>query len=313
MKHVLVIDGGGLKGIIPALILQRLEEVAGWECYDLFDLVVGTSTGAVIGGVLSCGVSAHVLAELYCTKVPKLFTPRPWFNPANWVKDKYDREAFKDEIRKHIGSLLLGRTKTAFMTTAYNICSGRTHFIKDDNIHDNMYPMVEVISWSALSAALYFGKVAVGDFQYTHYIPDGTKMARTGAVFQDGGQGTQNCPVTVAMIEALIRWPNEKINMLSLGCGDIDTGIGYDDARKDSRIEQVINYFSQARNESAVMQQLAAIAFDALWDNFSYKRINACLPKKLDKLDGVKYVNDYIQIGTQLQRQADKVVDFVIG
>ena len=74
MKRALVIDGGGLKGIIPAIVCKKIEEREKKPIHELFDLICGTSTGAVIGGTLAAGVSAADIADLYITKVPKFFT-----------------------------------------------------------------------------------------------------------------------------------------------------------------------------------------------------------------------------------------------
>ncbi len=45
-RRVLSIDGGGIRGIIPALVLAHVEQRTGKPCSELFDLMVGTSTGA---------------------------------------------------------------------------------------------------------------------------------------------------------------------------------------------------------------------------------------------------------------------------
>ena len=56
-KHdfkVLSIDGGGLRGVIPCVILAEIESrVAGKHCFNMFDLMAGTSTGAIIALGLS--------------------------------------------------------------------------------------------------------------------------------------------------------------------------------------------------------------------------------------------------------------------
>ena len=51
--NVLSIDGGGVRGIIPARVLEQLESKTGRPINELFDLIVGTSTGAI----LSLGLS----------------------------------------------------------------------------------------------------------------------------------------------------------------------------------------------------------------------------------------------------------------
>ena len=48
MRTILSIDGGGIRGIIPALVLDYLEQQANKPTSELFDLSVGTSSGGII-------------------------------------------------------------------------------------------------------------------------------------------------------------------------------------------------------------------------------------------------------------------------
>ena len=56
---VLAVDGGGIRGIIPALVLAAIEEQTQPPDSELFDLVSGTSTGGIIAlGVTKPGRAA---------------------------------------------------------------------------------------------------------------------------------------------------------------------------------------------------------------------------------------------------------------
>jgi hypothetical protein len=82
---ILSIDGGGIRGIIPALVLAEIERLTGRPACELFDLIAGTSTGGIIAlGVTVPGKdgpgagkkprwSAHDLADLYAGEGPKIF------------------------------------------------------------------------------------------------------------------------------------------------------------------------------------------------------------------------------------------------
>ena len=48
MKKILSIDGGGVRGLIPAMILVEIEKRTGRPIHTMFDLMAGTSTGAVL-------------------------------------------------------------------------------------------------------------------------------------------------------------------------------------------------------------------------------------------------------------------------
>ena len=51
--NILSIDGGGIRGIIPAIVLAEIEKNTGSKIANLFDLIAGTSTG----GILALGLT----------------------------------------------------------------------------------------------------------------------------------------------------------------------------------------------------------------------------------------------------------------
>lgn len=51
--NILTLDGGGLRGIIPIRILQKVEELTGQRIHETFDMIVGTSTGGLIAACLT--------------------------------------------------------------------------------------------------------------------------------------------------------------------------------------------------------------------------------------------------------------------
>ena len=55
---VLSLDGGGIRGIVAATVLAKLEADLGVPAYEMFDLMVGTSTGGIIALGLSNGMTA---------------------------------------------------------------------------------------------------------------------------------------------------------------------------------------------------------------------------------------------------------------
>src|SRR5947207_15946106 len=74
-KKILSIDGGGIRGIIPASTLMKLEEQLGKPVRDFFDFVAGTSTGALIASAVAAGVPATRIRDIYVERADEIFTP----------------------------------------------------------------------------------------------------------------------------------------------------------------------------------------------------------------------------------------------
>jgi len=76
--RILSIDGGGIRGIIPARMLQRIEEATSKPVRELFHLVAGTSTGGIIGCGLLKEKTAGAMAQLYANRGGDIFHRSLW-------------------------------------------------------------------------------------------------------------------------------------------------------------------------------------------------------------------------------------------
>ena len=87
-KRLLSLDGGGIRGIIAAEVLVRMEKIllahnSDWKCLgDYFDFIGGTSTGAILAAGLAKGMKAEKLLDFYVKKGPQVFGLRPFFESA---------------------------------------------------------------------------------------------------------------------------------------------------------------------------------------------------------------------------------------
>jgi patatin-like phospholipase/acyl hydrolase len=57
-KKVLTIDGGGIRGVFSAAVIEQMEKVIGKKAGEYFDCLYGTSTGAILAAALANGMSA---------------------------------------------------------------------------------------------------------------------------------------------------------------------------------------------------------------------------------------------------------------
>ena len=70
--RILTLDGGGSKGFYTLGVLHELEAMLGTRLHERFDLIYGTSTGAIIGTLLALGYSVHEVHSLYLKHVPAI-------------------------------------------------------------------------------------------------------------------------------------------------------------------------------------------------------------------------------------------------
>ncbi len=70
--RILSLDGGGAKGFYTLGVLAQIEGLVGCRLYERFDLIYGTSTGAIIAALLSLGQSVEEIHTLYKKQVPKV-------------------------------------------------------------------------------------------------------------------------------------------------------------------------------------------------------------------------------------------------
>jgi hypothetical protein len=106
-KRVLSLDGGGVRGAITVAFLERIEQIFS-EHYgkpvrlgDHFNLVGGTSTGAIIAGALALGYSAAQVKHFYTALAPLVFKRQPWAIPG--LQAKFGAHGLRAEILKIVG------------------------------------------------------------------------------------------------------------------------------------------------------------------------------------------------------------------
>ena len=63
--RILSLDGGGAKGFYTLGVLREIEGMVKSPLHEKFDLIFGTSTGAIIAALLTLGKSVREIGELY--------------------------------------------------------------------------------------------------------------------------------------------------------------------------------------------------------------------------------------------------------
>lgn len=74
--RVLALDGGGAKGFYTLGVLKEIEAMVGCPLHQKFDLVFGTSTGAIIASLIALGHNVDAILELYREHVPTVMSQK---------------------------------------------------------------------------------------------------------------------------------------------------------------------------------------------------------------------------------------------
>ena len=109
--HILALDGGGTRGIYTAQLLAKIEQAFGTRIRTCFDLIAGTSTGAIIAGAAVSNIPMQDIVELFETETPYIFRRR-WYRIPLFLS-KYPSEQLAQVIAKHIPSTPLGEIATS--------------------------------------------------------------------------------------------------------------------------------------------------------------------------------------------------------
>ena len=79
-RRILSLDGGGIRGLIPARILQHIESRTGKLIHELFDLIAGTSTGGILATGLTSPnpLTAKQMVKIYADQGAEIFNRSLW-------------------------------------------------------------------------------------------------------------------------------------------------------------------------------------------------------------------------------------------
>lgn len=217
MKRILSIDGGGIRGIIPAATLVALEEQMGKPIRECFDFLAGTSTGALIAAAAAAGVPATRILNIYVQRAHEIFTPA---QPLCHAKRLFHGHMYDPaNVRK----VLLGEFGTAagwvlndapvrLLLTAKGIDTHPWYFVRDNPKNARTTGKFGLVDCAVASAAAptYFSP-------YRMTIGDQTKL------MLDGGVGVTGNPVYQACVEAFFfdDFKQDETRVVSLGTGSV--------------------------------------------------------------------------------------------
>ncbi len=326
---ILAIDGGGIRGVFPAMFLANLEaelKTRGFDktkIFEHFDLIAGTSTGGIIAIALALGIPAHEIYKLYLDNATLIFGSKKGF----WksiMYSSYDRQSLENLVKEKFRTISEGKDlrladcKTNVCVPIYDLMQGKPSVLKN-NYHPRFVRDYHIPAYQAALAT---------SAAPTYFDPYSTKYTDLQGIEQpfsnkiDGGVFANN-PSLLAIIEAQKAFNKElkDLKVLSIGTGhqkftDACTrskwGIGYWMINKRRRI---IELFIQGQSQQ--VQNLISLLHQGIdrqeGENFVYKRIETELDEtcniKLDETNKGKLEKLAEKAHNQFQNHANDVID----
>lgn len=223
--RILSIDGGGIRGIMVMELLLKLEKLTGKKLFELFDMCVGVSTGAILVCALAAERNMTVQEGIH---LYKQIGKRLFYQPSAldvlsntsrlmWSHAYYDTDLWEKMLKKHVGYRRI--IDTVKLPHCPKICCISTT-VTEQRIDAHCFrnyafpPNVQSIYNGSHKSKLW--EVVRASSAAPAYFGD---FALHGELHQDGGVLFNN-PTAVAIHEAKLIWPDEDIQcVVSFGTG----------------------------------------------------------------------------------------------
>ncbi|MBM7553469.1 CBASS cGAMP-activated phospholipase [Thalassobacillus pellis] len=301
---MLCIDGGGIRGVMPIAVLQEIERELGQSVGESFDVIAGTSTGAIIAASTAVGKPMEDVLHSYKTAGAKIFMRQA---KVGFFKSVYSDRYLRRLLKKAFGEVTLADISKQLLIPAVDITHGKP-FIHRSNPTNRENDDVSIKLWDAVlsscSAPIYF--------------PPNNVRNRYLSI--DGGLWANN-PSLVCITEAVhhLKESLEDIRILSLGTGDqnIDFSI---DSEKYWGVKQWLPFQIPSFKVTPKLLDLAlnlsseSVSYHCqllLRDN--YLRINKALGGEVP-FDDIAFMEEMIKVGKQVYDQnRTEIMDFLQG
>jgi predicted acylesterase/phospholipase RssA len=265
---VLAIDGGGIRGLIPALVLAEIERRTERRIADLVGMIAGTSTG----GILACALGkpdplpAAEIATIYEEEGPKIFDRsllKQITSLGGYLDERYDSDGLVSALERYLGDTPMSAATLPLLLTAYDTEARAIHLLRSEGEHSGA-SMVDA-AHATSAAPTYFEPVRLD-----------------GATLIDGGVFATN-PSLVAYAEL-----GGKLDLLlSLGTGEHTRPLPYAKIKNWGQLEwarPVIDVVFDGGQDAVDLQLRALVHSD-------YYRLQTQLEKASDDLDDASPAN----------------------
>jgi Patatin-like phospholipase len=240
-KRILALDGGGLRGILTLAILAKIERVlrerhggGDFRLAHYFDLIAGTSTGAIIAATLALGWSVEEIRAKYMDLGERVFQKS--LLRQGLLRAKYDEGKLVAELQKVCGptrTLADDAIATGLLVISKRLDTGSGWPVSNNprgkyfaarpggTIGNGHYPLWQVVRASTAAPAFFDPQRII--------IVEAGQGENVQGEFVDGGVSPFNNPAMMAFMYATldgyrVGWPTgaDKLLLVSVGTGAAD-------------------------------------------------------------------------------------------
>ncbi|MDH3287819.1 MAG: patatin-like phospholipase family protein [Betaproteobacteria bacterium] len=272
-KRILALDGGGIRGILTVQLLKRIEKLVrdrtgdnSAVLADYFDLIGGTSTGAIIASALTLGWTVERIEKLYLKLGNSIFESS--FFRKGLLRPKFSAEPVKKALadkKEGYGDIRLGEPelKTGLAVVAKRLDTGSPWVI-----HNN--PKGRYFEGDPKSKStpnkdyLLRDVVRASTAAPTYFEPEKIKVAddMEGA-FVDGGVSPHNNPALQLLMLATLeghelRWPTgaDQLLLVSLGTGSKTLALDPKEVMDMKAVELGVRGLSSLMDDASALNEL---------------------------------------------------------
>lgn len=328
MKRILSIDGGGIRGIIPGMILVALEEKIQKASHnqnahliDYFDFFAGTSTGGILLSILLCPdnenpqkpkYTAKQALDIYLQHGVEIFSANRWrrfLGKFGLVSELYDATILEQILESYFGNKKLSELLKPCIITAYDIELRKNHLFRQQKAISHGASRdfyIKDVCRATAAAPTYFSVAEI------------FSLAKTRYPLVDGGVFAHN-PSLSALLEVMKTYNTYRIDdiwILSLGTGLSKISYQYEDFKKKKAISigpALVDIMSSSSAESSnyFLMQL----FRSVNEMNNYIRID---PNNLSSINSSmdaatpSNIQKIVSLGDKLVSEHEELLDRIV-
>ena len=300
LRRILSIDGGGIRGVFPAVYLAELEKDIDRPIHEYFDLIAGTSTGGIIAIGLAMGIPAREILKMYEKRGPEIFSQESkgivgWFGKRlrkiRWLwKPKYDSKALESALSDVLHDLRIGDARTRLLIPAWQTTSRSVYVFKTAH-HERFQTDYKDFARDA----------AMATAAAPTYFKEHVTARDIGLI--DGGIWANN-PMSIAVAEGIgtLEWNPSDIRVLSIGCLE-DVTLMRDAYGAVGLVPNLAGLFMEGQSEGAVGLSRILTGSVGGASHEAIYRISPSVPAGIFTLDDADKINELKGLGVSESRK----------